>query len=210
MSAFLAKPLYMCYLYFLLILPIIQLLFFSFPMFSIDLKLAIILLMVILLSFNGLFNIIGFQFNHEKGAIINRELFVNTSLAVSFFLLVMVMLDFSLSIKISALIFIIALNFLFLSLTLLNQLLFYLFMLIVSAAMVSLKFYLNTPSSTGLLTALLVIFILYCIRLLDTKKNNSLERLRLETKKKNNPEKLMGLYPVNDFMINVVERNKHD
>ncbi len=195
------------YLYVFLLLPVLHILLGFQEVLSIDIKMLMITVLIFFYSLNSRFNIMAFDsadaphVQSEQCHLMNKEWFTNASLLLSVLVLVLVASDFSLSIKTGLLIFIISINFLLLSLNLLNQLLFYVFMIVLSAAILTVKLYLNHPHSTGLLVVSCAFAIFYLIHWLDKKKNNERELLQLEAKKQSNPEFILWFYPANDFSI---------
>ena len=207
---------YSSYLYLLLILPVMHILFGFQGLLSMEIKLVLICLMIFFYSLNSSSDFVLFYADKEndlgefKNRIMNRELFINASIAISLLLLVIVSAGYSVSIENALLIFVVSLNFLFLSLSLLNRALFYLFLLIVSAAILTIKLYLSHSPSTGLLVISSAMLIFYFIHWLDNKRRDEVERIKLDNSKQNNPDKLLGFYPVNDFYIkNKAEEMNH-
>jgi hypothetical protein len=194
---------YSLYLYVLLFLPMIQIILSLQSVLSMDIKMLMITMLIFYYSLNSRFSFMTF-YTTEKQAM-NRELFTNTSLLLSLLVLAFIASDFSVSIKVGILVFIISINFLLLSLSLLNQLLFYVFILIVSAAILIIKLYLHQSSSTGLLLLSSVFSLFYLIHWLDSKKHNEKEFSQLEAKKRSNPKFILWFYPSNDFSINIEE-----
>lgn len=203
----LGKKVYTFYSYLLLLLPVMQIISGFQETLSIDMKLVFIILLIYLYSINSHFNFMLFYsekselFADERESVMNKELFINASLIISFFLILLLTSGFSLSIKMGLLIFVISLNFLFLSLTLLNRALFYVFIFVISASVFTFKLYLSHSPSTGLLVISTALGLFYFIHWLDYKRQDEAELFKLELKKQNNPQRLLWFYPTNDFSI---------
>ena len=202
------KSAYTVYLYVLLLLPVMQIISGFQETLSVDVKLLFLSVIIYFYSLSSHFNFINFYAEKSNVSaelnfrLMNKELLVNVSILISLFILILLASGFSLSIKTGLMIFIISLNFLFLSLTLLNRALFYTFMLVVSVSILTIKLYLSHSSSTGLLVISTAFVIFYFIHWLDHKRQDEIELLKLETKKQNNPDRILWFYPVNDVSIN--------
>ncbi len=198
---------YSVYLYLLLILPVIHILLSFQVLFSMDIKLVFICLLVFFYSLNSRYDFISFYGDKENeydglmNRQMNRKLFINMSIVISLLLLSMAAAGYSLSIKNALLFFIISLNFLFLSLNLLNRALFYFFLMIVSVAILTIKLYLSHSPSTGFLVISSALLIFYFIHWLDGKRKNEIERINIDISRQDNPDKILGFYPVKDYCI---------
>lgn len=211
----LAENTYTTYCYILLILPVIEILLCFQALLSMDIKLLLITLLVYFYSINSRLNFLSFytkqsdslEYGYDasvNGSIANlmtKELFINASLLISFFLLLLVAGGYSVSIKMGSLIFVIALNFLFLSLTLLNRALFYGFLMVLSVSILTFKLYFSHSPSTGLLLISAAFIIFYFIRWLDYKRQDDVEQFKLAHQKQKNPANILWFYPSNDFSI---------
>ena len=129
---------------------------------------------------------------------LERSIFINSTLMINLLLIVLIGLGFNVSIKISLLLFVIALNSLFLSLNLYNRALFYIFMLFLSLSAFVLKLHLNDVTSTGLLLVSLVFLLFYLISYLEKHKNTQQESMHSNKIHQKMPDKLLWFYPVND------------
>ncbi len=207
----LGNKVYTTYCYILLLLPVVQILLGFQETLSIDMKLVFISMVIYLYSINSHFNFMSFYTEKSDcfddslpvsiSSVMNKELFINVSLLISFFLISLVASGFSVSIKMGLLIFVISLNFLLLSLTLLNRALFYVFMMVVSVSILTFKLYLSHSPSTGLLVISSAFVIFYFIHWLDYKRQDEVELFKLETQKQKNPQRILWFYPTNDFSI---------
>ncbi|MCP3852069.1 MAG: hypothetical protein GY694_17795 [Gammaproteobacteria bacterium] len=201
------SPVYTFYLYALLILPVVQLLFGFQHLLSLDFKLLLITALIFSYSLNSRSHFITFfrTADEEKLNVINKplnsSLFINTSIILSVLILVLISTDFSLSIKIAALIFVLSLNFLLLSFSLLNRALFYVFLILISVSILMVKLYLNHASSTGLLLVFCTFLLFYFIHWLETGRNQEREASQLRKKIQSNPEMILWFYPINDYCV---------
>lgn len=200
-SDLLSEKISSAYYYLLLFLPVILILVTRHELIAIDVKLIVMTLIAWSYSLNSQFHFMTLFTRDEKTIKIDQEILINASLLISLLLLVLAGLGFSLSIKIAVLIFVIALNSLFLSMKLYNRALFYVFVLIASVAVLILKLTLSSSPSTGLLTISFALVLFYFIHWLDRKRRDEVEALRSEAKHQHNPEKILWVYPANDFSV---------
>ncbi len=168
-------------------------------MFSIDIKLALLTIITVLYAFNSHYHVLGYKLQVAE----QRAVFINSSLLFSLLLLALAVISLiitgDLSVKISLLLFVLALNCLFLSLSCYNRALFYLFMILLACSAVNLKLTLNTPASSGLLLISLVFALFFLLFLFDKNKNTVLERERVNRIRRDTPERLLWFYPLDDY-----------
>ncbi len=198
-AQWLTRNVYAGYVYLLLFLPVILLLLSADAFISIDATLALITFISLSYALNSRFNFFHLSRMGKIDKLLNQEILINTSLLISILLLVLIGFGFSLSIKIAILLFILSLNSLFLSLSLYNRALFYVFMVIVSSSALIFKLYLSSSPSTGLLVISLAFVLFYFIHYLDRNRTDELELLKSDSTHQHSPEKILWFYPVNDF-----------
>lgn len=190
------------YCYLVILLPGVLILINAF--ISAELKLLLLTVISLLYTLNSHYHLIRFYNKFTQQACVScteRSIFINSSLLLSLLLLILVAISFSVSLKMAFLFFVLALNSLFLSLSLYNRALFYIFMLLLSLAAVIVKLYLGTPPSAGLMLSFIILLLFILVCFLDKNKNTELEVMHVNKIRSNTPEKLLWFYPVNDFLL---------
>ena len=185
---------YDTYFYLLTLLPILLILIT--PILSVEIKLILLTLIMLFYAHNSHYQWFTV---YKHTSLVERRLFMNSSLLIMLLLLVLVVIGFTLSVKIAFLIFILALNSLFLSMSLYNRALFYIFILLLAVSSIILKLYLNTPPSSGVMLTLILFSLFLVMSVLDRTKQTTLEHEHIKTIRRNTPEKLLGCYPINDY-----------
>ena len=181
-------------LYAVLLIPIAFIL--TYPELSPEVRLTLIVLLNFAYSFNAIYHMIKFYSTdiHDKKH--HTEIFINCSLILSIVVLVLLGLGFSIDVKIILLLSLIALNSLFLSFKLYNRGLFYIFLALLSAAIIVAKLLIHSSNSSGLLviSTLIVLFVL--LRWFELSFNQQRENRYFEKIQTYCPEYLLGFIPL--------------
>ncbi|NOQ78956.1 MAG: hypothetical protein GQ546_06105, partial [Gammaproteobacteria bacterium] len=193
------------YTYVLTMLAVIMIL--STGIISTEMKLILLTTITLFYSLNSHYSWLRINHSNENKRL-ERTVFTNSSLIVSLLLIILIGLGFSISIKISLLLFVISLNTLFISMSLYNRALFYIFMLLLSLSALIFKVTINSSTSTGLLLISLVFLLFYFISVLEKNKNTEQEIIRSNNIHQKTPDKLLWFYPVNDLAEHLITVNE--